>query len=203
MSTEALIAERASAEKATEGAQIALGQAVRSGDDAGRRKAAETLMEAQATVAAISAEIAAVEAADREEQRIAAEKAEREAEERLKARLGAAEKDLSKLRKGGAKIDTALASLDKALRDMDDECKAYLAEHESLGVHQSARDWVNCRGWVRPVQSHLLYRGHPELRRSLRQKYSDHWAGNTEESVPCISTILVGRRKPKTEKASA
>ncbi len=204
MNIESLHAERASAEKAVETAQVALGQAIRSGNDANREKAAESLLEAQATVAALSAEITAVEAAEREEQRLAAEKAEREAEKELKARLRAAEKDLSKMRKAGAKIDTALAALDTALHDMDTECKAYLATHESLGVHQSFKDWINLRGWIRPVSSYLLYRSYPELRRHIKQGYSDHWSGLTEEVVPDISVVLVGRRKPaKPAKADA
>ncbi len=194
-STETLIAERDAATAALAAAKLELGQAIRANADGDRAQAAQKVTEADAALTAINFEIEALRVAEADAASKAQEEADKEAERVLAARLKAAEADLAKLRKAGGKVDKALADLDAAMRAMDATAKAYLAEHEALGVHQAFKDWANRQGWVRPIAAYILYRGNADLRRYMRNAYIDHFAGNVRENVPDFSSVLTGRRK--------
>lgn len=190
-----LISQLSQAQADAEAAKVALGQAIRAGNEKAKAAAATRMAEADAVVASLRAELGAVEAADRMTAQEDQDRADRESERKLKEALDAAEQDLKKVRAAAVAVDKALSDLDDAMANMDGCAKHFIQTHGGIGIHPNAADWLNLRGWARPVASHLLYRSRSEIRQRLRDGYTDFSGGSVENSVPDFTAVLVGRKR--------
>ena len=197
----AVLAERDAAQSAVAAMLVSRGRALINGGAAADDQHGE-LAAAQERLARLNADLEAVEAAQAEQSRADQEAAEKRAEAELRKRLKAAEDDLEGIREAGGEIDAALEALKDALANMDARASQYVASHDSLGLHESARNWMLLRGWTRPVAAWLLYKSPQALRNKLRDGYTD-WssAKGVSGSVPDFTAIMTGRKKKRNEAA--